>query len=308
MPPTQGLRVARYAEGGGYSPDQWARALAGVDWSAAELLSDKPDSSVWRATLVVQKRPMALVIKCEPITGLKRRVQRLLGTTHAHRHWRGAELLMRHGFRTAEPKAIVYGVRDGVTIECLIMEALDGRSLLDYLADPTIPVRSQHEIATRVGNWTARIWGKGIFNRDHKGSNILVPAQRGSEPALIDCVGLRYRDRLEQRLDGDRIMDLYAMLGKIMIEARGCGAEPRRSVAMRGYFGAFSVEQDRMARCARLKSPQDRERYRKARLEDIEMILVEIDCHGDPTPEHDPLGRPGRSESGPTGGSGGMVG
>ncbi len=275
VPPTDGLRVARYAEGAGYSPDQWARALAGVDWSKAELLSDKPGSSVWRATLVVQKRPMAVVIKCEPIEGLKRRLQVLLGRSHAHRHWRGAELLKGHGFRTADPKAIVYGRRDGRTIECLLMEALDGKTVLEHLAAGDLGVRGEHAAARAVGDLTRRLWQAGIYNRDHKGSNLMVVGGDPACIAVLDAVGLREADILERALDGDRESVLEKMSAKILIEASGCGVPPRRALQARFLKSAHPGGHDETRRFA-------------------DSVMGWVEAHGDPTPTHDPLARPGR--------------
>lgn len=286
VPPTEGLRVARYAQGAGYSPEQWARGLAGVDWSRAELLSDKPGSSVWRATLVVQKRPQALVIKCEPIDSLKRRLQMLFGKTHAHRHWRGAELLTRHGFRTAEPKAIVYGRRDGVTVECLIMEALDGRTVLEHLAAGDLGVREEHAVARACGALAWELESKAP-NPDLKLSNLIVlePGGRRAAIAMIDCVGVGRR------------ADHIDMLAIQCIEAAGLGLLPRRALLMRALVSGAGERGD----------SGSRRRHHDRIGAWWSAVRARIEAHGDLAPEHDPLAHPGRLETGPTGGRGGVV-
>ncbi len=290
VPPTEGLKVAKYASGAGYAPDQWARALAGVDWEQAELLSDKPGSSVWRAELVVQKRPMTLVIKCEPIDSFKRKVQKVLHTTHAYRHWRGAELLMKHGFRTAEPKAVVYGRRDGVEVECFVMESVQGRSLLEFVADSRVPVREQHVLASRVGAWTAKLWEKGIYNRDHKGSNIIVPDDPNIDLTLVDCIGLRVHDWLRRKTDSGQVVFLEEMLAKIIIEALGCSVHIRASLLMRACHGAYDVVRRGTIPKRSSREPKVRRAWRKFRDSIFDGIGWIIVVDGDPTPEHNPLG------------------
>jgi len=288
VPPTEGLRVARYAQGAGYSPEQWARGLAGVDWSRAELLSDKPGSSVWRATLVVQKRPQALVIKCEPIDSLKRRLQMLFGKTHAHRHWRGAELLTRHGFRTAEPKAIVYGRRDGVTVESLIMEALDGKTVLEHLGYP-LPVDLLHRAIDAVGLHLVAMWRHGLWNRDGKPSNMMIVDGAKPAVAMLDLVGLRRAGWIEES-------DWARACRDLVLEPTGCGVPPSLATRMR--------------LCRRLhaglaggsRSTPDSGRWRDFRDELWSAVSEMLEAHGDPRPAHDPLAHRGRLETGPTGG------
>ncbi|MFI4897502.1 MAG: hypothetical protein ACIARR_06720 [Phycisphaerales bacterium JB059] len=268
VPPTEGLRVAKYAEGAGYAPDQWARALAGVDWSGAELLSDKPRSSVWRAELVVQQRPMTLVIKCEPIDRLKRKLQKLVRSTHAFRHWRGAELLMKHGLRTAEPKAVVYGARDGVEVECLIMEALEGKTVLQHLADGDLSVREEHAVARAVGRFTRAIQARAP-NPDCKLSNLIV-LEDDRQIAMIDCVGV------------GRAAELERMLAIQCIEALGVGLPIRRPLLYRALLGADATQARVPPRRRSTRTPGVRRRWRE-----VERL---VQAHGDPTPEHNPLG------------------
>ncbi len=116
---------------------------------------------------------MTLVIKCEPIDSFKRKLQKLVRKTHAFRHWRGAELLMRHGFRTAEPKAVVYGRRDGVEVECLIMEALAGKTVLAFMSE-SHEVTELKRLTESLADHLAQLWRRGLFNRDSKPSNLIV--------------------------------------------------------------------------------------------------------------------------------------
>ncbi|MEZ6242684.1 MAG: lipopolysaccharide kinase InaA family protein [Phycisphaerales bacterium] len=288
VPPTEGLRVARYAQGAGYSPDQWARALEGVDWSKAELLSDKPGSSVWRATLVVQKRPQALVIKCEPIDTLKRRVQVLLAKTHAHRHWRGAELLTRHGFRTAEPKAIVYGRRDGQTIECLVMEALEGKTVLAWMSEAS-EFKQKAELCCAIGSYLSTMWRQGLTNRDGKPSNLMVIDGDELRIALVDLVGVRRRAWIEEH-------DWHRACRDLMLEPFGCGVIPSRATRMRV---CRRLHQELLAGSKHTPKTGQWREFRDELWREVGWL---IESHGDPTPEHDPLSRSGRLETGPAGG------
>lgn len=277
VPPTDGLRVAKYASGAGYAPEQWARALAAVDWGEAELLSDKPTSSVWRAGLVVQKRPMTLVIKCEPIDSLKRTVQKLARRTHAFRHWRGAELLMKHGFRTAAPKAIVYGRRDGVEIECLIMEALAGESLLRTIAERELGVRDEHRLAREVGKLIAMMIQKRIVNADPKPSNIMLTNNAGTiELGFVDTVGVKQHTTFLPGFEAVDDADVWFMLRDLLLEPMGIGRPVRRALAMRTLREIWGG-----------KGGSDWRAWRNAWWEQVATL---VRAHGDPTPEHNPLG------------------
>ncbi len=285
VPPTEGLKVAKYASGAGYAPDQWAKALAAVDWDRAELLSDKPGSSVWRAELVVQKRPMTLVIKCEPINSLKRKIQKLIHKTHAHRHWRGAGLLIKHGFRTAEVKAIVYGRRDGVEVECLIMEALEGRTVLAHLAAGDLSVREEHAVARACGRLVWELYRKAP-NPDLKLSNLVVldASPPRARLGMIDCVGVGRR------------ADHMDMLAIQLIESIGSRVIPRGTICMR----AVAAMVDHMLvemRTAELKGGLEVDTSSEVRRQGVRQFWEEIELRaqscGDPTPKHDPLGRAG---------------
>lgn len=279
VPPTEGLKVAKYASGAGYAPDQWARALAGVDWSKAELLSDKPTSSVWRAELVVQKRPMTLVIKCEPIDSLKRKVQKILHTTHAYRQWRGANLLYESGIGAADPKAVVYGRRDGAIIECLIMEALPGRSLLRHIADQDQGVREQHQIARALGGLIASMIRKRLVNADPKPSNIVVTRASGAITlGFVDTVDIK-------KVSGflaDNDADVWFMLRDLLLEPMGVGRPVRRALAMRVLRSLW-------------KGSGSRSAWRAWRNEWWGGVSELVQAHGDPTPEHNPLGPASRT-------------
>ena len=277
VPPIDGLRVAKYASGAGYAPDQWARALAAVDWSAAELLSDKPRSSVWRAELVVQKRPMTLVIKCEPIDGFKRRVQKLLHRTHAHRQWRGAELLAAKGITSAEAMAIVCGQRDGALVECLIMQSLPGASLLRTIAERQLGVRDEHRLAREVGKLIAFMIQKRVVNADPKPSNIILMNKAGTiKLGFVDTVGVKQHTEFLPGLEAVDDADVWFMLRDLLLEPMGIGRPVRRSLAMRA-----------------LREVWDRpggSDWRAWRDEWWEQVATLIKAHGDPTPEHNPLG------------------
>jgi len=289
VPPTEGLKVVKYASGAGYAPDQWARALVAVDWSQAELLSDKPGSSVWRAELVVQKRPMTLVIKCEPIDSLKRKLQKLIHKTHAFRHWRGAALLMRHGFKTAEPKAIVYGRRDGTETECLIMESLAGKTVLQHLAAGDLGVGEEHAVARACGRMFAMMWDKALTNSDSKPSNLLL-RQSGPTPELgvIDSVGVRAHREFLPGFDAVDDGDCWLMLRDLMLEPAGTGCLPRRSIRMRILRAIW--ESGRQREMGDSKALQKWRGWRREWWEQVESL---VQAHGDPTPKHDPLGGAG---------------
>ena len=206
-----------------------------------------------------------------------------LGLTKLDRQWRGAQRLARAGFATPLPLVQFRG-RAARRVGCLLLAYVEGPTLLEVMARP-----GSHELlalARAVGRHVGLMLRAGLFNRDHKPSNLLVAgASRDARHAtrtleehesdgrarvvVLDPVGVRWVGRSARALARARRRMLFALL----VEPLGVGIE----VGLRWRL-------ETMHACAAvLGLPRRvvREDFRA-----IDQILFE---HGDPTPTHDPL-------------------
>lgn len=308
-PPTDRLRVVRYAPGWGFAASEWARALEQIPWSRAHADggpqrlkirgkgTPSEDVPVWQATLKLGGAEREVVLKVERMRTLRRRLQAAMRLTKHFRQWRGAERVEAAGFHACRPHAVLRARTPmGETADVLVLEALPGRSVLELLAweatsgrpDEALGVRERHALASSVGLWTGDLLRAGVFNRDHKPSNIIALPDGGF--ALVDTVGVW--DARRRREPGDRTEDLVlsaddrdtsgfdardpglpaAMLASLWLEPAGIGRPVSRATAMRAVIGL-----------ARGSRPFARAVWRAA-----EQFIRD---HGDPTPADDPLAR-----------------
>jgi tRNA A-37 threonylcarbamoyl transferase component Bud32 len=272
------IKIIRVAEG--ESPAAWRDVLAQPGWAdAARILKEDAGSWVRRATLLDRD----VVVKCRPLKPLARRFKHAIGMGHAHKHWRGAERLNRAKVATGKPLVIMRARVDGAESEFLVLEYVEGKTLLDVLdeiargAGP--PVREQHAIARAVGKLILRMIESRLYNRDPKPSNLIVRNIRAEvEICVIDAVGIDHPIQIGLRHPSITIHDIetYDMLQSLAIEAIGCGCPPRRSLAMRTLHALLDPSSSRT------------ERHR-----DLRGLITEvtdgIDRHGDPRPRVNPL-------------------
>lgn len=250
-----GVRVTRHADAApGERPSprpsaqQWAEAIGAFDPAKAVLLKADGPTRVWRAALLGQD----VVIKCWELGSRPGRVKVLFRGGRGDRHWRGAEWLLAHGVRTAQPLALA--IQDGGAVrhtprsdrgsspgrswprQWLVMRALDGPTVLELLADAELPVRRQHTLAAELGRQVDRITQQGRYNRDHKPSNLIVEHLDENEArvAIIDCVAINRCSR------GNGLAGLR-MLSSLITEPIGCGVRPRRAVMMRALRAFVGV-------------------------------------------------------------------
>lgn len=188
----------------------------------------KSEDSSWVRRGLVLRRPV--IAKWRPFRSIGDRLKSFLGRGRASRQWNGALWLSASGL-TAAPSILLARARiDQRLGELLLMVALDGRTLLEHLADATLPPATEHAIADAVGQDLARIVGAGRFNRDHKPSNLLVinatPAQ--ATVAILDSVAILPLRPGHNFTDG-----LARMLASLMLEPTGCGCPPRLALRRR---------------------------------------------------------------------------
>lgn len=273
---------------------QWAAALADGAWvGSSTLLKEDGGSWVRRAQVLGRE----VVVKRRELSAWAR-VKCAIGRGKGDRHWRGAALLSGKGVGTARVLVLARASVDGRDCELLVMEWVQGETLLRVMADvhsrePNAPgVCAQHAIAQAVGRQIAQM-GE-LFNRDHKPSNLIVQgaAEGGPRIAIVDCEGVRRAT----------VPGAARMFASLVIEPTGCGVRPRRGWMMRAVRGWLEETREQLAREGRSGESLDREWYRGLRRMmwgDVARVVAQ---HGDPTPRVNPLKVPPTESAGPVGG------
>lgn len=257
MPGLRVIRAALASDGAA-----WAGALSGGAWlSRARVLKRDGATTVYRARLLERE----VVIKCWELAP-KARLQALIGNTRGLRHWRGAARLRKAGIATAWTWALLRGPDAGKAVEFLVMEALPGRTLLQHLADGDLTVGEEHALAKAVGAQIALMARHALHNRDHKPSNLIVTDPSRAAVAVIDCVAIGRHFRPDR------------MLASLVIEPRGIGRPPRRSLMMRTVLACIAD--------APAVFDAGPKRWRN---EVWGLASRVVQDHGDPTPRVNPL-------------------
>lgn len=190
-------------------------------------------------------------------------IRRWCRATRLERQWRGAALLLRHGFSVARPLAL-WRSRDarGRTVESLAMERLHGETVLRHMADRSLSREAEFALARVLGEQAARLAMLGLVNRDHKPSNLLV--LEGGSVAILDTVAIRR---------GRKWPSLVHMLFALIVEPIGCGVN---------VPSALRLGTVRAAACAAGLKQQDVARLWRE-------VRARLERHGDPRPRINPL-------------------
>lgn len=283
-PPTQHIRPIRCAREYRYPPGVWAAAFAGVDWSSARCLSEKPGRAVWRVVLDLPGGPEELVVKVCMHRSIVDSARSVAHLGRLQRQWRGAARLSRKGFGVARGLALLRGRAGGRSCDVLVMASAPGVPLIDLMASPgSLGVRTEHEIARLLGELVSLLDGERLHSKDLKPSNILVDLNtEDGVPALtiIDS------DTVGHRPD-------HPLL-PLVLEPMGVGVLPRRSLLARAvkswaWHEWLNAPYDTLER--EIGGRPEHELARRAWAE----LEVLVEGHGDPTPRHDPLERTAES-------------
>jgi tRNA A-37 threonylcarbamoyl transferase component Bud32 len=258
-PPTRASWVMR---SGVSDPGGLAMELGSERWvERAETLKRSGASAV----LAGRASCGEVVVKCQRLPGRVGEARSRLMASRLARQWRGAERLRGAGIATAGTLMLWRG-RDagGALVECLAMERLKGRSLLHWAADAGAGRAERAALARGVGELTGRLVSGGLFNRDHKPSNVVVLRVEPSvRLALVDTVGIRKATR----------GGTARMLANLLYEVIGTGTTldaRERALVWRGVAASGPGWLG----------------YRAVRRE-VEALLA---SHGGMRPEDDPLG------------------
>lgn len=193
---------------------------AGDRWSeGSRFVKRDADRWVWMGELGTSSGTHALVIKGRPRT-----MTDVLRDRHAIKQSIGAERLRAAGIPTSPPLAIVdVRAHGGNRERWLVLAALPGESLAQVCKRGG----DTPQLAREVGELVRTIGNHGLFNRDHKASNLIVTPEGGV--GVIDTVAIRKASGAEPR---------RRMLLAMCKELRGISAMPRRTQLMRCLLAA----------------------------------------------------------------------
>ncbi len=230
------VRVVRSRVGDGGAAVLRA-VCAGVWREGAAVMKEGERAWVLGGEAEVDGERVGVVVKWMVLDRAKDRVSRAVGRTRLLRQWRGALLLEGAGVDVARVLVVGRG-RDGEgrVVEVLVMERVDGRTLIGHVGGEELSGGERRELARRVGAQVAAmaLSAPGVFNRDHKGSNIVVArGEGGVRPVMIDTAGVRRW----------RVGDVpIAMLAKVYIEMVGVGrvaSRVERWRALRAFYEVY---------------------------------------------------------------------
>ncbi|MFN0012109.1 MAG: lipopolysaccharide kinase InaA family protein [Phycisphaerales bacterium] len=259
-------RVERIAPG--ESAAAWQGALAGFDEASARVLKRDGADVVLAATVSGRE----VVVKGWLLGTLWARVKHRARGSRAWRQWRGAELLRGAGIGTPACYAVVTERGAAGVRAWLVMERVEGRSVLEHLAAGDLSARQEHAVARAIGGMLRGLVRAGVHNRDGKPSNVIVTgfdAAGEARVAVIDTVGVRRRRA-----------DVVEMMKNLCMEAMGHGCMARRGLRMRVVREVVGAPSGRLRRPPPPEG-EEREMWRA--------VGERIEGHGDPMPRVDML-------------------
>ncbi|MEM9084260.1 MAG: lipopolysaccharide kinase InaA family protein, partial [Planctomycetota bacterium] len=219
-------RIVARTEGVG---DQWViRSLESVGGEGWTSLKSDEHTTVFVGVLAGGWS----IVKTHALTRPKDSLAAIFRRTRLHRQFRGTVRSIRAGIPAAIVRLVIRGRdEEGRVIDTLIMERVPGRSVLEIFADAETNEETKRELAELVGALTHTLLAEGLFNRDHKPSNIIVDESRGGfRPVLIDCVGVR------KAKTGDTIERL---LKNLVVELIGYSCAPSSTSAWRALCASL---------------------------------------------------------------------
>ncbi|QOJ00181.1 MAG: hypothetical protein HRU70_06645 [Phycisphaeraceae bacterium] len=271
------MRLRRIAADAAGERTSWASALAGFDPSRGGAIKRDGGVSVHRARMVGRD----VVVKCWELGSVWSRLKSAWRVSRAYRHCRGSERLAGAGVRVARP--MVLATDRGWRREVLVMEALGGPSVLEVAAGRAgLSAREEHAVGLAVGRQVAWLALQGVFNRDHKPSNLIVTSadEEDAEVSVIDTVDVRR---------GKGMGGAYRMLAMLVIEPTGVGVAPRGALMAR-VLRSFSEAWLTGVLGRALSTEADRSALRELERVTARRVWGVVSGHGEMRPRVDPLG------------------
>lgn len=246
-PPTNALRVTHAERGWPRDGVAWgqALALAFAPARSPELLPEplkvlaSGDVVVWACSLVVGGRELNAVLKLQPIRSAWGRLRARLKRSRHHRQRRGAALLAKAGI----PCAPVVVILTSPGWEILVMEAVEGPTLLEWLMTPEPTRAADAAVLAALAHSFGAMRKHGLINGDNKPSNLVLSAGAdGLAISVVDTVEIVHH--APRTLDSARI----EMLADLLKEPIGHKCQPTAAQCLRAlYCLAPEVRADRSA-------------------------------------------------------------
>ncbi len=272
-----GVRVTRVGGAGhGDGAREWEEKLRG-------LRASRDSEAIKGGTVLVwDDGGTKLVRKVRCVRGVFDRFKCAIGRGRLARQWDGAVWLREHGFATGVPRALGMGTTEAGRVEVMVLEYVEGETLIDLLADAagrSGAVEKVAEIAAALAGTIAAMVRAGRFNRDFKPSNLVVTDVDGQVGvAQIDTAAIRGCEA--RRLDSAPVH----MLTCLMLEPTGCGCPPtaRQQVrVVRDLIRAWNADSD-----------DDEELSREVEKSGIRLLMEavakRVRRHGESRPKDDP--------------------
>ncbi len=237
-----------------------------------------------------------VVIKCRQPSGFADRLRSTFGRGRLARQAAGAAMLAGLGIRTATVLGAGTAEVDGTRAEVLVLERLAGQSLLRVMANGSAAIDDEFDIAGAVARQLAALLMAGMYNRDHKPSNLIVSAGGSGSSAQVSIIDTV--DILPIKPRAKFVEQTVRMLSALMLEPTGCACVPRRTIRRRMLRdlqrelwrlqgdAATAEAEDVMDESWEIKSSRA-----MWKLTD-ERMRKHLQRHGTAVPEVDPLGMP----------------
>ena len=164
-------------------------ALRADDWAPGSRFVKRDGGRwVWLGDLEIASGVVGLVIKGRARSGIGPAADR-----RAIKQAIGARRLGRAGVLTSEPIALLdVRLETGGRERWFVLRALQGQTLAQAVAcGGERPQEEDAELARRSGALVRTLCQAGLFNRDHKASNLIVTPS--GEIGVVDTVAIRRR-------------------------------------------------------------------------------------------------------------------
>ncbi len=185
-----------------------------------QLLKGDAATQVWLTTY----NNAPLILKRWHLVSWLDRFKAFFKQSRGDRHWLGAARLHKSHIRTAACHALVKESDAHGVWYWLVMEQLQGPTLLEHLTNNVLTFAQEEELLEELAAITAQQVHAGFVNRDQKPSNLILLQGEGPlHLAVIDTVGLvGYTSAREVR-----------MIASLVFEAPGLKSAHRRARSYR---------------------------------------------------------------------------
>ncbi len=241
------VRIKSIAGAEGVSAAEWAAALEAFEPAQGRVIKvdGDGDSGVFAARLASRE----VVVKVRAMSSAWDRLRHATEISQAARQWRGTAALTQAGVAAARCLVLARGEAASGSVELLVMERLSGEHVLQHLADGDLTLAQERAVSAAIGRGIAAMQSAGLFNGDHKPSNLIVMEtgtgagllegdDKAAQVVIVDTVAIR-----RVGIAG-RGKALTRMLAASVIEPLGCGVHVRRTLWRRGLRGVLRASWD----------------------------------------------------------------